>query len=250
MFRFQPVCRRVLWVLMVSAASAVAANNPTPPAPPPALPAAATPSPHFYVSGWRQRVAKLDAVVKKSNPDLVFLGDSITYHWNERGPAVWKQYYGSRNALNLGIGGDLTQNILWRVENGNFNGLHPKVLVLMAGTNNLHSSDTAADIAAGVGAIIHAVLARSPDTKILLLAIFPRGKLKPDQQVKLAEVNRLIARDDDQKHVFYMDIGKVFLVDGKVTRDIMPDQLHPNAKGYALWAAAIEPELKKLLGEK
>ncbi len=184
---------------------------------------------------------------KKGNVDLLFLGDSITQGWNDN--EVWKRFYGPRNAANFGIGGDRTQHVLWRIQNGELDGIEPKVVVLMIGTNNA-SSATADEIAQGVTAIVEELRHRLPRAKILLLGVFPRGQ-KPDAtREKLQAVNAKIARLDDGSHVKFLDIGKAFLnEDGTISPEIMPDYLHLSRKGYRIWADAMEPTLWSMLDE-
>lgn len=192
---------------------------------------------------------KEDAL-KKGPVDLLFVGDSITDAWR-RDPQMklltekWGQY----NPLNLGIGGDRTQHVLWRLENGEVEGLKPKAVVLMIGTNNLGSKESAADTILGVKAVVESLRAKLPDSKILLLAVFPRGEKADDAyRAQIQEVNDAIAKLDDGSHVKYLDIGKKFLAeDGTLTREVMPDALHPNAKGYEIWADAIAPALDEML---
>jgi len=126
--------------------------------------------------------------------------------------------------------------------------VHPKVVVLMIGTNNA-SSDKPEDTARGVAKIVSTLREKLPDTKILLLAIFPRGQDANDVKRKTNDqVNAIIAKLADDKHVFYLDIGAKFLQpDGTLSKDIMPDLLHPNAKGYDIWVEAMNPKLTELM---
>jgi lysophospholipase L1-like esterase len=201
--------------------------------------------------GWMKRHEAMNARVKKGNVDLVFIGDSITQGWEGGGRKVWQKYYGKRNAVNLGIGGDRTQHVIWRLENGNLEGISPKLAVIMIGTNNA-GSNTPREIAEGTAAIVKLVRQKCPKTKILLLATFPRGKDSNDKRRIVNQAsNALTAKLADGKHVFFLDINKKFLEeDGTLTRRIMPDLLHPGQEGYRIWAAAIEPEVKKLMAEK
>jgi len=184
---------------------------------------------------------------KKGNVDLLFLGDSITQGWNDN--EVWKRFYGPRNAANFGIGGDRTQHVLWRIQNGELDGIEPKVVVLMIGTNNA-SSSTDDEIAQGITAIVEELRHRLPRARILLLGVFPRGQ-KPDAtREKLQAVNARIARLDDGSQVKFLDIGKAFLnEDGTISREIMPDYLHLSPRGYRIWADAMEPTLWSMLDE-
>ncbi len=183
--------------------------------------------------------------------NLIFIGDSITHGWEGGGKEVWQKYYAKRNAVNLGIGGDQTQHVLWRLDHGNIDGISPKLAVLMIGTNNA-GSNKPEEIAAGVKAIVEKLRTKLPQTKVLVLAIFPR---EADKNGKLRQVNEkanaIIAKLADDKTVFYLDIGPKFLAaDGTLSKDIMPDLLHPNQKGYEIWAEAIEPTVAHLMGEK
>ncbi|MFQ5731164.1 MAG: platelet-activating factor acetylhydrolase IB subunit [Planctomycetaceae bacterium] len=200
--------------------------------------------------GWMKRHEKMNARVAKGHVDLVFIGDSITHGWEGRGRKVWQKYYGKRNAVNLGIGGDRTQHVIWRLQNGNLKGISPKLAVIMIGTNNA-GSNSPRQIADGVTEIVNIIRKKTPKTKILLLATFPRGKDGNDKRRQVNErSNAIVAKLADEKSVFYLDIGKKFLQDdGVLPRDIMPDLLHPNQKGYEIWAKAIEPSVKKLMGE-
>jgi beta-glucosidase len=184
--------------------------------------------------------------------DIEFIGDSIMQGWEGRGKNVWQEYYGKRKVINFGVGGDRTQHVLWRFENGQLDGIKAKVAVVMIGTNNSNKDDNSeADILAGVTAIVNQIRTRQPETKILLLGIFPRGKTFSPQRGKILQVNEALAKLDDGQHIFYLDFGSQLIEnDGSISRSIMPDYLHPNETGYKIWATATEPKLKELLGEK
>jgi lysophospholipase L1-like esterase len=202
---------------------------------------------------WKQRHESMNDRVKKGNVDLLMIGDSITHGWEGEGAEVWKKYYEKRNAVNLGIGGDCTQHVLWRLENGNIQSVSPKLAVLMIGTNNAGNiSSSPEEIVAGVKAIVEKLRAKLPEMKILVLNIFPRGEGDNDGIRKVnMKANESIAKLADDKMVFYLDIGDKFLdSDRKLPKEIMPDLLHPNAKGYAIWAEAMEPIMAKLMGEE
>lgn len=198
---------------------------------------------------WLERHEQINARAREGNVDLVFIGDSITQGWNDN--EVWQKYYGSRQALNAGIGGDRTQHVLWRLDHGNIDGLSPKVAVMMIGTNN-SGADQPEQIAEGVQAIVDRLRGKLPETKILLLGIFPRGADADDprRQTNIA-VNEIIRDLDDGQMVHYLDIGPAFLEeDGSLSKEIMPDLLHLSPKGYQIWAESIEPKVAELLGEK
>ena len=189
------------------------------------------------------------ALAKKGEAQVVFLGDSITAGWNGQ-KALFDKEYSQYKAVNFGIGGDRVQHVLWRVENGEFEGIKPKVVVLMIGTNNAGVAENSPEqIAAGIRNIIAAIHKRSADTKVLLLAIFPRGAGEANNpgRTKNKAVNALIAKFDDGQKVHYLDIGPKFLTaDGTLSKEIMPDLLHLNAKGYQIEADAIREKLAAL----
>lgn len=196
---------------------------------------------------WQKRHAKINAVAAKGDIDLIFLGDSITQGWNDN--AVWQKYYGSRKAANMGIGGDRTQHVLWRLENGNIEGLSPKLVVLMIGTNN-SGTNTAEEISDGIKAIIAKLRSALPETKVLLLGIFPRGEQLIPQRSTNMTANQLARQVADGSSVHYLDIGEAFLNDdGTISKEIMPDFLHLTLAGYEIWAESIEDKVDELLGE-
>lgn len=187
-------------------------------------------------------------IAKKGNVDVVFIGDSITQGWGNN--ATWKKLFEPLKAANFGIGGDQTGHVLWRItEGGELDSIKPKVAVVMIGTNNT-SGHTAEQIAGGIKLIVETIHKKTPDTKILLLGVFPRGP-QPGTPVrkKIAEINTTISKlDDGGKKVKYLDIGEKFLdKEGNLGKEIMPDYLHLSAKGYEIWGEAITPTLKELL---
>lgn len=200
---------------------------------------------------WKERHESFNQRVKQGNVDLVFIGDSITQGWEGNGKQVWEKYYGDRHAVNLGIGGDRTQHVLWRLENGNIDGISPKLAVLMIGTNN-SGTNTSEQIAEGITAIVEKLRAELPKTKILVLGVFPRGADKNDVKRKVNEgANEIVAKLADDEMVHYLDIGPAFLEkDGTLSKEIMPDLLHLSPRGYEIWAESIEPKVKELMGEK
>lgn len=188
-------------------------------------------------------------VARRGNIDLLFVGDSITdfFGRGDRGQDTWKSFYGSRNAANFGISGDTTQDVLWRMQNGELDGFQAKVIILMLGTNNIRRNDNA-DIAAGDKAIIQLFRDKQPQAKILLLGIFPRGAPTSEGRTIVNEINSLLEGYADDESVFYIDAGSALLnADGTFKTDAMADGVHPAAKGYELWAEAMEPMLQKLL---
>jgi len=187
---------------------------------------------------------------KKGSVDLLFLGDSITEGWGKN--PVWQKTYEPLNAANFGIGGDTTENVLWRLENGEVDGISPKVAVLLIGTNNFGLEGHAPDaVAKGVTAVVQTLRKRLPSTKVLLLAIFPRDeKPNTDTRKKIQTVNEQIVKLDDRKNVRFLDIGaKLSNPDGSLSKEVMPDFLHLSEKGYQIWADAMAPLLKELMGK-
>ena len=179
------------------------------------------------------RHEKFNERVKQGNVDLMFIGDSITQGWEGAGKDVWDKYYGKRNAVNLGIGGDRTQHVLWRLDHGNIDGIKPKLAVLMIGTNNSNGADnTAEEIGAGIEAIVKKLREKLPQTKVLILAVFPRGEKPNPQREKNAKASEIASKLADNKKVFFLDIGAKFLAaDGTLTKEIMPDLLHLEPQG-------------------
>jgi lysophospholipase L1-like esterase len=153
--------------------------------------------------------------------------------------------------VNLGISGDRTQHVLWRLDNGNVDGIRPRVAVLMIGTNNsADDRNTAPEMVQGIRAVVQKIRDKMPDTRILLLGIFPRGADFNPQRGKILQVNQVIRNLDDGVTVHYLDIGHLFVdADGKIPKDVMNDSLHLTPRGYQMWAEAIEPKLRQLLGE-
>ena len=195
----------------------------------------------------RQKHANNVARIQEGAIDLMFMGDSITDGWRTGGKAVFEKYYGTLKTGNFGIGGDTVQGVLYRLRDGEGEGYHPKAIMLMIGTNN-GALASSAEIAEGVGAIVLDLRTRFPHAKILLLAIFPRANPGDAIRTTVLGANPLIAKLDDGKNVFYLDIGAKFLApDGTLPADIMPDKLHPTAKGYEIWAAAVSDKLTELM---
>jgi lysophospholipase L1-like esterase len=207
---------------------------------------------------WLKRHEQFVSMAKKGDIEVLFLGDSITDAWGGEGHSakssgreIFEKEFQPLKAANFGIGGDRTQHVLWRLQHGELDGIHPKVLMLMIGTNNM-GSNSAAEIAEGITAIVQEIHKRSPTTKVLLLGVFPRGQKPTPVRDKIKRVNDIISRlDDGGKTVKYLDIGDKFLQpDGTISREIMPDFLHPTAKGYQIWADAVKEPINELLRKK
>jgi beta-glucosidase len=208
-----------------------------------------TPQPEAW---WMERHECTVARLRQGRVDLLFIGDSITQGWEEDGRPVWDVFYQRRHALNLGYNGDQTDNVLWRLQNGELDGISPKLAVVMIGTNNAtRREDPPEETAAGIQAILTSLRRRLPDTKILLLAVFPRGLSADDRlrQINNA-VNERLPALADQRHVHFLNLNRRFLDEnGGLPEDMMPDALHPSERGYRLWAEGMEDTIKTLLGE-
>lgn len=231
----------LLWALVVPAVRAAEGNTAIQPAPQPG-------------QGWMQRHDSFVEIAKQGGVDVLFLGDSITDFWRNRGKAVWDTNFASLKAANFGISADRTQHVLWRMEHGELDGIKPKAVVLMIGTNNTGKErngdqmrNTTPEAIEGVTAVVKGLRAKLPETKILLLGIFPRADndVSPPQ---IKDINAALAKLDDGKYIKFLDIGAKFLApDGTLTREIMPDLLHPSEKGYQIWADAIREPLAAML---
>jgi len=210
----------------------------------------------FPIYDWAKRHAAVTKLTAERKASLVFIGDSITQMFggephdrSQPGKDVWEKFYAKRNVANLGFGYDYLENTLWRLRHGELDGAKAKVVVLHIGTNNA-GKNTPEEIAAGVRALLDEIHQRQPQAHVILMAIFPRGP-KPDaRRAKLDTTNKLLAQFAAPGRVTFLDIGAKFLQpDGSITREVMGDFLHPTAKGYEIWAEALEPALVKLLGE-
>lgn len=208
---------------------------------------------------WEARHAEILKIKDQLNPEVVLIGDSITHFWGgqpdggkigNRGTETWATLFGSRPVLNLGFGWDRTQNVLKRIQLGELDGLKPKAIVIHIGTNNLAKTvnardNTPVEIAAGIEAIVTQAQTKCPGAKIILMAIFPRGKTAAEpKRAILAEINKLLAPLGQKPGITFLDITSKWLeADGSISKDIMPDSLHPNQKGYGVWAAALKEVL-------
>jgi lysophospholipase L1-like esterase len=187
-------------------------------------------------------------IAKAGNIDLLFVGDSITDLWDDRAKGIWDSTWAPLKAANFGISGDTTQGVLWRMQNGELEGFKARLIVLMLGTNNIrtHSVD---EIAEGDRLIVEEFKKRQPQSKVLILGIFPRAAEPTNpNRATIKEINSKLAKLADNKQVFYMDIGDKFLTaDGTLTTEIMNDGLHPTEKGYQIWADATKDRVKELM---
>jgi len=192
---------------------------------------------------------KLDRFAGK-HADIIFEGDSIMNRWETTGKEMWKQHYAGI-AADFGIEGDHVENVLWRLDHGQVDGINPKVVVLMIGTNN-SGQNSATQIADGIKLLVAEYEKRCPNAHIILMGIFPRGEKPTDGgRRKVAAVNSIIKSLDDGQRVTFIDIGPQMIEpDGTISRDMMPDFVHPTAKGYQIWANAIQPVINKYVPSK
>ncbi len=222
---------------------------------------ALSPVPH---PGKEKQHESFNEISKQGEAPLVFLGDSITAGWSGSGKEVWNKHWAPMKAVNFGIVGDRTEHILWRLQHGNYDGLKPKLTVLMIGTNNTghqgrameeHQdsvyTSSAEQTAQGVEAIVKLLKEKQPGMKILVLAIFPRGgDNKSKMRLQNETSSKLIAKLADDKTVYFLDINQEFLEpDGTLSKEIMPDLLHLNAVGYEIWTKAIMDKVKELMAD-
>jgi lysophospholipase L1-like esterase len=197
----------------------------------------------FY--NWQQRHDQVIELAEKRPVDLIFIGDSITHMFGgeptaqiARGSKTWGHYYGHRNPLNMGFGWDRTQNVLWRLTNGELEGITPKVAVVLIGTNNRAGTknarqNTPSEIAEGVTAICKTIHKKTPECKILLLGLLPRSPGHFAEPIQ--EVNQILAPLDKEDYITFLN---------------MHDGVHPNAAGYQVWAETMEPILSRMLDDE
>ena len=231
----------------------LAQNNPAAePPPPPSDPVNPVPRDRDYpwmsLAKWQEMHAANVAEAAKGEAELVFQGDSITElsRWSES----WKKTFAGYRYATFGIGGDRTQNVLWRLEHGEIGALKPKLVVLLIGTNNIGStSDDVGDITRGVKAVVAKLRKGHPAAKVLVLGIFPRDeKAGAPVRATIAKINAVLAKLDDGKTVFVRDIGKAFLdPDGTLPKAVSEDHLHLTEEGYRRWSETIAPIVKELM---
>ncbi|QDT68142.1 GDSL-like Lipase/Acylhydrolase [Planctomycetes bacterium MalM25] len=250
----------ILIVLLLASLPAAAKENST-------TPQATTPVPQRddWAQDWwpgrhQEKLAERDRLVASGEPlGVVFVGDSITHSWENAGKQLWAERFAKHGAFNIGFSGDRTEQVLWRLglgdageANNQLAGLSPKLFVMMIGTNNTgHRQDPPEQTAAGVTAIVDRLHELSPESKVLLLGVFPRGATTDDPlRVINDAINERIAELGERSHVEFLNINEVFLTEeGVLPEKIMPDLLHPTAEGYRLWADAIGPHVERLLAE-
>jgi len=246
------LCVTVLSCSLSMIAIAAGENSKAEPPPPPSDPVAPVPRDRDYdwmsLAQWQKEHAENVVVAAKGEAELVFIGDSITA--STRGSESWKKTFANYRTANFGIGGDRTQNILWRLQHGEIGALKPKLVVLLIGTNNIGMTDhDIPDTVRGVAAVVGRLHVAFPSTKVLVLGIFPRDE-NPNSPVreKVQIINAALAKLDDGKTIFVRDIGKIFLeADGVLSTTVSQDHLHLTEEGLRRWAEALSPIVQQLM---
>jgi lysophospholipase L1-like esterase len=257
--------RRFTWFPLVVALVLLGGARPGP-TPEHHVPLAAVPISRMDLPWWRERHEAVLQRLRQGKVDLIFLGDSITQDWEKHGPPgwqdfqpIWERFYGDRNAVNMGFTGDTTASLLWRIENGEVDGISPKVAVILIGANNLGRVHwSAEETVTGIDAIIKQLRRRLPRTRLLLLSVLPseRSAWASEQTVT---INHLLAeRYGDRGDVTFLDVTQVFMKNGRPDPDLYLDRfrdqseplLHPSAQGQERLAAFIEPTLATLMGDR
>ena len=213
---------------------------------------------------WEKRHAKILDCVKKNQYDVVFIGDSITHFWEgssgvDHGSAVWKKYYGTRKVLNLGYGFDRTQNVLWRVENGELAGQNPKIIIVNIGTNQFsvtpkHPLDTPEDAAEGIVAVARKLRKIFPYTHLVIMSVFPRSAAGQESFFRnlIVPTNAMVKKAlGAMENLEIIDLTeKLSLPDGSLRKEcFQPDLTHLDCPGYEIWASAVESAICKALGK-
>ena len=244
-------------ILSLSCLLLAIAPPPTAPAPTQAAPADAVPLPACLIptpradEGGKARQQEVLRRVReaKSPVPVIFVGDSITQGWEEAGATSWKEHFDPSGALNLGVGGDRTEHVLWRLEQAPLTELHPQVVVLMIGTNNASTGrDSGSLIARGVHAVVDRLVAQCPEAEVLVLDIPPRGQVINPLRGLVLQVNQALAAGPWPERVTFLRVADEFVRgDGTIDEAIMPDFLHLSPEGYRRWAAAIAPAVRERL---
>ncbi|WP_448249630.1 GDSL-type esterase/lipase family protein [Thalassotalea agariperforans] len=199
------------------------------------------------IQDWFDIFHRHQKITKEDNVDVLFLGDSLTENWDV---TVVAKYFADYSLANFGIGGDHTGNLLWRLQNMSYEKFSPKLIVLQIGVNNIgHLNEDTEVIVQGINKVLQACLHYMPTSKVLLYGLFPFEQLaKHINRQVVIEVNQKIEKFADNEQVFYQDDGALFLSnDGTISTEIMPDFLHPSAKGYEIWAQSLSQVIKRLL---
>jgi len=198
---------------------------------------------------WLTRVQQINREVRNRQPELVLLGDSIIYGWKFAGRSVWRRHFGAVNTLNLGVDRDEIGHVLWRIQHGNLDGLKPRVVVLLVGTNNVGRRDhSAAQVAGGIEVVVGELRRRLPGSRVLLMGILPSRRRLGPRRAKIRRINQLLAHLADGKSVWFLDLSPRLLTPRReLERRVSHDGLHLTSAGYAAWAEAMASSLDRLL---
>lgn len=215
---------------------------------------------------WWDRHAEVLRIKDSINPEIVLIGNSITHFWGglpvskdkngvdikPRGPNAWAGLFGPYRVLNLGFGWDRTQNVLWRLDHGEIDGLHPRIVIIEIGTNNTSQTanariNTAPEIVVGIAAICKRLKSKVPHAKIILMALLPRGKTPDDpHRAIINETNKILAAFAKKQRITFVNVGHSFLApDGTFLPGTTIDYVHPTDAGYQIWADGIRPYIDK-----
>jgi len=208
----------------------------------------------------KKRFTEKCELLKKEKFDLLMIGNSITNNFEKaQYQPIWNQFFAPRKAVNLGISGYRTENVIWNIENGFLEGQSPKLVVLEIGTNNIDEKNyptrhTAGQLAGGIIEIVRILRDKLPHAKIIVMRCFPGcygGPNPTSHRFILERASDIVSKLADGKHIFICDVNRFFLnKDGSINHDMMGDWLHPTPEGAKAWAEAMEPLLSKLMDEK
>jgi lysophospholipase L1-like esterase len=220
------------------------------------------PTDRLSVGWWAARhKAILADLPKHSDAQLLLVGDSITNNYDKAEPPnqdfqpIWQQYYAPRKALNLGFSGDTTANVLWRLDHGEVNGLHPKLAMVLIGTNNTAYGQSAEETETGIDAVVKDIEHRLPTTKILLVGILPSKLPSREQNFDVNAYLGMHYAGGEDPRVSYIDISVIFYPHGELDTSLFYDPTltpprpaaHPNTVGQRLMASALEPAVARLM---
>lgn len=198
-----------------------------------------------YIETHRQLIERA-----KGRPmDLVFIGDSLTAHWLLEGQEIWNKEFSAWRPGNFGLAGDTTYGVLWRLKQNAISGLHPKVVVVLIGTNDLSVGRGAEATAKAIQKVVQLIKSQLPDTTVVLLGLLPRGSSADPSRKLVNQVNEIISKlDNPQEHVVYLDVGHSLLDEkGDIVPEFTIDRLHLTTKGYRAFADALKPTLERYL---
>jgi lysophospholipase L1-like esterase len=192
-----------------------------------------------------QRVQDIDQQANAASHRVLFLGDSLMQKWDW---SIWEQQFAPLGAMNAGVNGDRTENLLWRIEHGNIVHQHPELVVLLIGTNDIGRDRSARTIAEGIREILGTLRSRLPDARILLLGVLPRSESSDSHRRRqVTDVNQLIRRCADGKYVLYADVGEALLDRaGRLPREVSFDGVHLTQQGYMLLTHRLKVELSRM----